>query len=98
MCDAHKQIRPLLGVKTAEPSASESDERTDSEEEREKNVNVKTRINRPRARFRHCGVGHFVLIAETPRPTVPQLMQMPPSMEPRAESRHVPLRCMPGID
>ena len=38
---------------------------------------------------RYCGVGRFVLIAETPRPTVAQLMQMPPSMEPPAESRYV---------
>ena len=80
-----KQIRPLLGVKTAEPSALEGDERNDSEEERERQD-----ADQPTPRHcRYCGVGRFVLIAETPRPTVAQLMQMPPSMEPPAESRRV---------
>ena len=80
-----QQIRPLLGLKRAEPSVSESDERNDSEEERERqDADQPT----PR-RCRYCGVGRFVLIAQTPRPTVAQLMQMPPSMEPPAESRHV---------
>ena len=47
-----KQIRPLLDVKTAEPSASEGDERNDSEEERERQD-----ADQPTPRHcRYCGV------------------------------------------
>ena len=46
-------------------------------------------------RCRQCG-GQFVLVAKNPRPTVAQLMQMPPTMEPTAHSDdsvqvHLPL-------
>ena len=33
-----------------------------------------------------CNRGELVLVAEAPRPTVAELMQMPPSMEPLADS------------
>ena len=37
-------------------------------------------------RCRQCKQGELVLVAEVPRPTVAELMQMPPSMEPLADS------------
>jgi hypothetical protein len=39
---------------------------------------------------RVCG-GHFLLIDETPRPTVAELMQMPPDMKPRPHNGGVQL-------
>ena len=40
-------------------------------------------------RCRSCGIGTFVLVGETPRPTVAELLRMPPTMEPAAESTEV---------
>ena len=81
------RIRELLGIherKAAQGSLPESDDSangdTDLEEDSEKEEPPADQLE-PRL-CRTCG-GHFVLIAETPRPTVAQLMQMPPSMEPR---------------
>ena len=37
-------------------------------------------------RCRQCNRGELVLVAEAPRPTVAELMRMPPSMEPLADS------------
>ena len=50
------------------------------------------RSNWPTSSNRVCAAraaASFVLIAETPRPTVAQLLQMPPSMEPVADSPEV---------
>ena len=58
----------------------------DREEESEKEEQPADQLE-PRL-CRACG-GRFVLIAQTPRPTVAQLLQMPPSMEPLADSSEV---------
>ena len=81
--------------KNGHGSQPESDSRNGDcplEEESEKDKQPADQLE-PRL-CRACG-GHFVLIAETPRPKVAQLMQMPPSMEPLADSPelqyHLPL-------
>jgi hypothetical protein len=73
-------IRGLLGVKKPTPAdapngqleAKEDADQTPAEEA-------------PR-RCRRCNRGELVLVAEVPRPTVAQLMRMPPTMEPFADS------------
>ena len=93
------RIRELLGVherKAVEGSLPERNESyrgdSDIEEESEKEEHPADQLE-PRL-CRACG-GRFRLIAETPRPTVAQLLQMPPSMEPLADSfeveYHLPL-------
>jgi hypothetical protein len=39
----------------------------------------------------YCNQGQLALVAEVPRPTAPQLMRMPPTMEPFADSRRLQL-------
>ena len=86
------RIRELLGIherKTVQGSQPQSDScqgdcdlEEDSEQEQQPADQLEPRL------CRACG-GRFVLIAQTPRPTVAQLMQMPPSMEPLADSPEV---------
>ena len=82
------RLRQLLGVR--EPAASEPDKDPSDEPERHEEGGSDT--SRP---CRYCGVGRMVLIAETPRPSVAEIMRMPTSLEMRAEERpvqwHLPL-------
>jgi hypothetical protein len=81
-----KQIRELLGMATANelpPPAPEHDPWSGDEDESPDDEPA------PR-RCRDCG-GRFLLIDETPRPTVAELMQMPPDMKPRLHNGGVQL-------
>jgi hypothetical protein len=43
---------------------------------------------------RHCKVGWMVLVAETPRPTVAELLEMPAAMESSARAAQLELELM----
>lgn len=96
-----KQIRELLGVPTGEEKGEdkqrlpEVDTWSGDSDVLEETQEEVQEADQPAPRCcRHCG-GQFVLVAKTPRPTVAELMQMPPSMEPEANrggvQRHLPL-------
>ena len=87
------QIRELMGIATRKevepPLSALDDSRRDVDEEESKDEAQEADQPAPR-RCRQCG-GQFVLVAQTPRPTVAQLMQMPPTMEPTAHDGSVQL-------
>lgn len=78
----------LKATQTSPPESDSWKGDTDLEEESKKEEPESDELE-PRL-CRACG-GHLVLIAEKPRPTVAQLMQMPPSMEPVAHNEEVQL-------
>jgi hypothetical protein len=86
------EIRALLGVATRESSAMparQTDPWNGDVDAQEEADEARREADQPRPRLcRACG-GTFVLVGETPRPTVAQLMQMPATMEPAAESTEV---------
>jgi hypothetical protein len=81
-------IRSLLGVKNQAPADASS-----GELEAKENADQTAAEDAPR-RCRQCKEGQLVLVAEVPRPTVAELMQMHPSMEPLALSGPLQL-CLP---
>ena len=87
------QIRELMGIaarKEAQPRVPAMDDwRGDVDEEESKDKAQDPDQPSPR-RCRQCG-GQFLLVAQTPRPTVAELMQMPPTMEPTAHDDDVQL-------
>ena len=89
-----KQIRELLGVSAGEPVQTRVPETDswsgDSDAQDETQEQVPEAEQPAPRRCRQCG-GRYVLVAETPRPTVAQLMQMPTSMEPTASGGSVQL-------
>jgi hypothetical protein len=87
-------IRALLGVQERKeaqrplPGSESWNGDADSEEESPKEEQEPDPVERRLCR--QCG-GHLMLVAKKPRPTVAQLMQMPPSMEPLADNEEVQL-------
>ena len=83
-----ERTRELLGVPA--PESIEPDEVRRDEPEPQDDEGP----NKPRP-CRYCGIGMMHLIAETPRPTVADIMRMPTSMEIRADEgpvqMHLPL-------
>ena len=73
-------IRSLLGVKKPAPADAPSGQLEAQEDAEEIAAEEAPR------RCRQCNRGELVLVAEVPRPTVAELMRMPPSMEPLADS------------
>lgn len=88
------QIRELLGVPTRKelqpPLPGMDDSRRDADVEEESQDKAQEADQPSPRRCRQCG-GQFVLVAQTPRPTVAQLMQMPPTMERTAHDDSVQL-------
>lgn len=88
-----KQIRELLGLSAGESVSTPVPETdpwsgdSDAQDETQEGV---PEADEPAPRRCRCG-GQFVLVAETPRPTVAELMQMPPSMETTASGGSVQL-------
>ena len=86
------QIRELMGIQTrkeVQPPLPEMDDWQGDADEESREEAQEADQPAPR-RCRQCG-GQFVLIAQTPRPTVAQLMQMPPTMERTAHGDSVQL-------
>ena len=88
------QIRELIGIATrkeVEPPLSEMDDsRAHADEEQDSQDEAQEADQPAPRRCRQCG-GQFVLLAKRPRPTVAELMQMPPTMEPTAHDASVQL-------
>ena len=89
------QIRQLMGIaarKEAAPPPTKTDEwRRDADDEEDASQEEPHEPDQPSPRrCRQCG-GRFVMVAKRPRPTVAQLMQMPPTMEPMAYDGDVQL-------
>ena len=73
-----QQSRTLLGVQPPEPLTPDETPPADAQSDDPDGAN-------PSRPCRYCGLGRMVLIAETPRPSVAQLLQLPPSLELPAE-------------
>ena len=88
-----EQIRALLGVPTqrsgAMPAPAGDSWMGDSDVQGDADADLQDADQPKPRRCRSCGIGTFVLIGETPRPTVAELLRMPPTMEPAAESTEV---------
>ena len=88
------QIRELMGIaarKEVEPPPPAMDESCGDVDEDEESKDEAQEPDQPAPRrCRQCG-GQFVLLAKRPRPTVAELMQMPPTMEPTAHGGEVQL-------
>ena len=88
------QIRELMGIaarKEAQlPVPAMDDSRGDADEEQDSQDEAQEADQPAPRRCRQCG-GQFVLLAKRPRPTVAELMQMPPTMEPTAHDDSVQL-------
>ena len=92
------RIRQLLGVEapmeqpscdvTSDPWESDSDFETDEDGQAEEPHQAAPRP------CRRCKVGWMVLVAETVRPTVAELLQMPVTMEPSAHSAQLQLQLL----
>ena len=81
-----QQIRELLGVDKKQEEMLPSEENAENEEPERQDSDL------PNARrCRHCGEGELLLVSQTLRPTVAEIMRMPPTMEPLAESAQVQL-------
>jgi hypothetical protein len=78
-------IRGLLGVKKPAPADKPS-----NESEAKEDADQTAAEEAPR-RCRRCNRGELVLVGEVPRPTVAQLMSMPPTMEPFADTPRLQL-------
>jgi hypothetical protein len=87
-------IRELMGIaarKEAQPPVPAMDDsRGDADVEEDLQDEAQEPDQPAPRRCRQCG-GQFVLVAQTPRPTVAELMQMPPTMEPTARGGEVQL-------
>ena len=89
------KIRAILGIGRNEADASTGESEEPKPPERDEEPDGPA----PR-RCRQCHGGQMLLVAETRRPTVAELLQMPPSMElwwpmPRPEPCETPLNLIP---